>query len=152
MNFQSFQRFIGFSNGSDCVLAGLRVEEQNSDYESGIARLGEEHWRIRTARITPKKPGAFVALWKRDEDGSTRPFTAGEAEAGLLVFVEDQQRFGVFRFTAADLVALGYVSSGLHPGRRGFRVYPAWCTDLNAQALRTQRAQLPAFSEHRLQT
>ncbi|MFC8523647.1 MULTISPECIES: MepB family protein [Micrococcaceae] len=32
-------------------------------------------------------------------------------------------------------------------GKRGFRVYPAWCTDLISQASRTQRAQAAAFSE-----
>jgi hypothetical protein len=47
----------------------------------------------------------------------------------------------------SDAVALGYVSSDLHPGKRAFRVYPAWFTDLNSQASRTQRAQGAAFSE-----
>jgi hypothetical protein len=67
--------------------------------------------------------------------------------SGLFVFVEEQERFGVFQFTAAYLISLGYVSSDLHPGKRGFRVYPVWCTDLNSQASRTQRAQEAAFSE-----
>ena len=131
------------------TLAGpvIEVEEQNSDYESGVARIGEERWRIRTARITPTKSGAFVAVWKRGEDGATRPFSAEESMSGLFVFVEEQERFGVFRFTTAHLISLGYVSSDLHPGKRGFRVYPAWCTELNPQASRTQRAQGVAFSE-----
>lgn len=125
----------------------VHPEEQNSEYESGIALIGEEWWRIRTARITPTKPGAFVATWTRDDKGKTRPFTVDESQSGLLVFVADGEHFGVFRFTSEDLKSLGYVTSGHHPGKRGFRVYPSWCTGLNPQASRTQRAQASAFEE-----
>lgn len=145
VNFHALTRFI------DLVPANaqpvIQIEEQGSDYESGIALIGKEQWRIRTARITPAKPGAFVAVWKRNEGGSTRPFTADESMSGLMVFVEEQERFGIFRFTPAHLISLGYVSSDLRPGKRGFRLYPAWCTGLNAQALRTQRSQAAAFAE-----
>ena len=147
MKFQGFKRFLDLSDPGAAAQAVTQVEEQNGDYESGVARIGKEQWRIRTARITPAKPGAFVAVWRRVEGGSTRPFTADESLSGLLVLVQEQERFGVFQFTKAHLVLLGYVSSGLHPGKRGFRVYPAWCTDLNSQASRTQRAQAAAFSE-----
>lgn len=147
VNFHAFKRFIDLAPAPADAQPVIQVEEQNSDYESGVARIGKEQWRIRTARITPTKPGAFVAVWKRDEGGSTRPFTADESMSGLLVFAEEQERFGVFQFTTAHLISLGCVSSELHPGKRGFRVYPAWCTDLNPQASRTQRAQGAAFSE-----
>ncbi|MDJ0319907.1 MepB family protein [Pseudarthrobacter sp. PS3-L1] len=147
MNFHAFKRFIDLAPAPVDAQHVIHVEEQNSDYESGVARIGTEEWRIRTARITPTKPGAFVTVWKRGEDGSTRPFTADESMSGLLVFVEEHERFGVFQFPTADLILLGYVSSDLHPGKRGLRVYPAWCTDLNSQASRTQRVQGAAFLE-----
>ncbi|WP_284974420.1 MepB family protein [Arthrobacter sp. efr-133-TYG-104] len=88
-----------------------------------------------------------TAAVERVKVPTAKPFTAEESMAGLLVFVEEQERFGVFQFTTAHLISLGYVSSDLIPGKRGFRVYPAWCTDLNAQASRTQRAQGVAFDE-----
>jgi hypothetical protein len=147
VNFHAFKRFIDLAPAAVDAEPVVQVEEQNSDYESGVARIGNEQWRIRTARITPTKPGAFVAVWKRGKDGSTGPFTADESMSGLLVFVEEQERFGVFQFTTEHLTSLGYVSSDLHPGKRGFRVYPAWCTDLNSQASRTQRAQGSVFVE-----
>lgn len=146
VSFRAFNRFIDLAPIPAGALV-IQAEEQNSDYESGIARIRKEHWRIRTARITPTKPGAFVAVWTRGEDGPTRPFTAEESLAGLLVFVEDQERFGVFQFTTPHLISAGYVSSSMHPGKRGFRVYPSWCTELNPQASRTQRMQAGAFSE-----
>ncbi|MDR6638893.1 MepB family protein [Paenarthrobacter nitroguajacolicus] len=147
MNFHAFERFVARQSSPDDSRGVVHAEEQNSDYESGVALIDGQQWRIRTARITPTKPGAFVAVWKRDNSGSTRPFTAAESLSGLLVFVEVGERFGAFRFTPEQLISLGYVSSGSRQGKRGFRVYPPWCTDLNPQALRTQRGQAPAFVE-----
>lgn len=127
-------------------------EEQGSDYEAGTVTLDGQTWHIRTARVTPKKPGAFVAFWRRDDaTHETRPFEAGEVGAGLMVFVRDGERFGVFRFTAAHLGRLGITSGGgeaatrPRAGKRGFRVYPSWVSGLNPQATKTQRQQDPAF-------
>lgn len=114
-------------------------EEQGSDYEAGIVDIDGESWHIRTARTTPTKPGAFVAFWTRDRDGETAPFPLSEVGAGLLVLVEQDGRRGVFTFTPDLLTRLGIT------GKRGFRVYPSWCTGLNASATAAQRAQAPAF-------
>ncbi len=129
------------------VEATVSPEEQNGDYESGRASDESSTWRIRTARVTPTKPGAFVAVWRRAADGRTEPFDANDACDGLLVFVEDGPRFGVFAFTREHLAELGITRSPTRAGKRGFRLYPPWCRHLNAQATRTQRAQLPAFTE-----
>ncbi|WFR83718.1 MepB family protein [Arthrobacter sp. Y-9] len=122
-------------------------EAQNSDYESGVAQLRGASWHVRTARITPTKPGAFLAFWRRDDDGATAPFGRQDVGAGLLVFVEEEGRRGVFRFTDAHLEDLG-ITAGARPGKRGFRVYPSWCEGLNPQAAKSQRAQAPAFQEY----
>lgn len=124
--------------------AALTPDETNLDYAGRIARIGPDVWRVRTARITPTKPGAFVSVWRRAADGGTEPFPSDEDLAGLLVFVEDGDE-GVFRFTADHLLRLGITSGARASGKRGFRVYPPWVGDLNPQALRTQRAQAPAF-------
>lgn len=133
---------------SDAAIAATGVpEEQGGDYEAGRIQIDGAPWRIRTARITPTKPGAFVAVWRRGPDGSTEPFGDADDCAGLLVFVIDGPRFGVFRFTREHLRELGILSGSSSPGKRGFRLYPAWCTELNPQATRTQRAQAKAFTE-----
>lgn len=143
MNFHAYGRYLDLAGD----VRGTPVpEEQNSDYESGRVQIGSELWRLRTGRITPTKPGAFVAVWERDATGTTQPFRSDDVAAGLLVFVEEEDRFGVFRFTAAHLEVLGVTSSASKPGKRGFRVYPSWCADLNGPATRTQRAQSKAFS------
>lgn len=146
MSFAAFRRYansVGIALGPG---DGPSPEEQRSDYESGIVRLPDGLWRLRTARVTPTKPGAFAAVWERGEDGRTRPLQASDGILGLLVFVEVGERSGVFRFTSADLVRLGVARTGSQPGKRGFRLYPAWCSDLNPAARRTQREQAPSFT------
>ncbi|MBL3698802.1 MepB family protein [Leucobacter luti] len=139
--FERYQRRIGAEP------AHVLPEEQSSDYESGLATIGSGTWRIRTARITPTKPGAFVAVWRRSPSGATEPFESSDECAGLMVFVSDADRFGVFTFTREHLTKLGVVRSSRARGKRGFRVYPPWNTNLNAQAARTQRAQADAFAD-----
>ncbi|WP_278821686.1 MepB family protein [Corynebacterium stationis] len=143
MKFRRFEDYA-HEHGID---AEVLPEEQNSDYESGVATIEGAKWHIRTARNTPTKPGAFVAFWCRDKDGTTAPFKADEVISGLLVFVEQNGQRGVIRFTAEHLEALG-ITTGKHSGKRGFRVYPSWETNLNKQATATQRAQSPAFQEY----
>lgn len=125
----------------------VTAEEQNSDYESGLATINGQAWHIRTARTTPTKPGGFVAFWHRGPDGQTQPFDQSDPAAGLLVFIEQAGKRGVFRFTSSHLVELG-ITAGTRAGKRGFRIYPEWCTGLNKQAAATQRAQAPAFQRY----
>lgn len=144
VSFSSLDRYLQ-RDETGLVVEGPWSEEESSGYESGTVSLGGELWRIRTARVTPTKPGAFVAVWERGPDGTTRPFAAEDRATGLLVFVTEGSQFGVFRFSRALLAELGITSSARARGKRGFRVYPSWSTGLNGQAARTQRAQAPAF-------
>lgn len=146
VNFHALIRYRDIVGDQYGVIGAPVPEEQNSDYESGRVLIGKDSWRLRAARITPTKPGGFVAVWERDGGGVTQPFRVDDATAGLLVFIQEDQRFGVFRFTSDHLRTLRVTSSVSHPGKRGFRVYPSWCVDLNKQATRTQAAQAPAFS------
>lgn len=144
MGFGALEHYV---QTTGLTLTEVVAEEQNSDYESGCAKLEGTWWRVRTARITPTKPGAFVAVWGRTPEGVTAPFSEGDDCAGLLVFVSDEDHLGAFRFPTADLATLGTYSSQRSAGKRGFRLYPPWSTSLNPQATRTQRKQT-AFFEH----
>ena len=146
MEFRAFAEYAA-AVGQPEAVDTARPEAQNSDYESGVAEIDGGTWHLRTARITPTKPGAFLAFWRRDETGETAPFAADAVGAGLIVLVEQAGRRGAFRFTAEHLSALG-ITAGPRPGKRGFRVYPGWCDGLNASAMATQRAQASAFREY----
>lgn len=123
----------------------LTPEPDNAAYSAAILTVGDVRLRVREARVTPTKPGAFVSVWRRSPHGGAEPFPAADAVAGLLVLVADSPLAGVFHFTPEHLAALGVTSTPTTPGKRGFRVYPPWCDGLNPQASRTQRAQAAAF-------
>lgn len=143
----SFDAFEQYCRLTGVCFASPVTEEQQSDYEAGLVVIDGESWRIRTARVTPTKPGAFVALWHRDSSGETSPFEADENVAGVLVFVVEADRFGVFSFDTQHLLELGVLRSLKSKGKRGFRVYPSWSSNLNPQASKTQRSQSRAFTE-----
>lgn len=147
MPFTAFGRYLALSGDGAFLEEGPWGEEQRGDYESGLVRLKGETWRLRTGKVTPKRPGVFVAVWERDEHGEAQPFKVDAAVAGLMVFVEDQDRFGVFRITTAEQVKLGLIRTQSQRGKQGFRLYPDWCVGLNPQALRMQKAQASSFIE-----
>lgn len=130
------------------IAVSVVSESQSSDYESGLAQIDGFEWHVRTARNTPSKPGAFVAFWRRDIEGQSQPFSDDSMNSGLLVFVRNHAQRGVFRFSADHLAELGITAVGSQPGKRGFRVYPAWCEGLNPHAKAMQRAQSSAFEEY----
>lgn len=147
VTFSAFRRYVALEQLPPSVMHTVRAEEQSSDYESGTVILDSGLWRLRAARLTPTKPGAFVAVWRRLGDGTTAPFGGDDPAAGLFVFVEEGAHFGVFRFTTEQLAAFGVLRTDRSPGKRGFRVYPPWCAGLNRQAARSQAAQSVAYHE-----
>ena len=116
MAFSAFNDFCA----SKGITAEVVPEDQNSDYESGIATIGGGSWHIRTARNTPTKPGGFTAFWTRSSSGSTEPFDESNVLDGLVVFIKDAERRGIFRFTPTLLIQLGVVrsASSQAPGKR----------------------------------
>lgn len=100
--------------------------------------------KYRKAKITPKKVGCFVAIWKRDSDGKTIPFHISDSFDFYLIEVEDSENKGIFIFPKSILEKNKILSSDKE-GKRGFRLYPSWCEHLNNQAQKTQNWQLPYF-------
>ncbi|MDR4534781.1 MepB family protein [Glutamicibacter sp. PS] len=147
MQYAGLRRYLAQRGLPAESIETLEPEEQGSDYGAALLRVGQQRWRVRIGRVTATKPGAFVAVWQRGADGQTRPFHDGPKLEDLLVFVNEGPHSGVFHFTAQHQVELGIVRSHAQAGKRGFRLYPPWCHELNAQAKRTQRRQAPFFTE-----
>ncbi|CCQ16224.1 putative uncharacterized protein [Rhodococcus sp. AW25M09] len=141
--FDWYAREILDSTGTSAIVHG---DTTNAEYDGLIAQIHGERWRVRTARETPRKPGLFLAFWRRGADGTTEPFRSTDQD-GLLVLIDAGGRRAGFRFAADQLDRLGITASAAHPGKRGFRVYPAWSTGLNPQASRTQKQHAAAFFE-----
>lgn len=108
----------------------------------------------RTAKITPKKIGQFVTLWKRDKESrQTAPFHVEDNIDYVVIICLKNESYGRFLFPKKILIEKGILSSSTKEGKRGFRVYPNWDTPTNKQAIQTQRWQQQYFSTHlRLRT
>lgn len=99
----------------------------------------------RKAKITPKKVGQFVTVWRRNEEGITTPFNSSDSFDFYIILAEDQDRIGCFIFPKSILEAQGIVTTSKKEGKRGFRVYPTWDAPTSKQALKTQQWQQQYF-------
>ena len=103
----------------------------------------------RTAKLTPKKTGLFVTFWKRSTTKTTTPFDIADQFQYFIIICHEKLSSGVFVFPKLVLLEKRIISNSNKgiDGKRGFRVYPAWCTPTNKQATSTQKWQLQYFTE-----
>jgi hypothetical protein len=118
----------------------IAAEVDNADYGAAVASIGAQRLRLRVGRVTPRKVGLFVAVWRRSSAGPTEPFPADDVDH-LVILTRERQHTGQFVFPRSALRRHGIVSVAEQGGKRGFRVYPPWSRTDNAQATRTQAWQ-----------
>lgn len=99
----------------------------------------------RTSKVTPKKIGQFVTLWKRNPAGLPIPFDSEDDLKCVVILSKMDQHSGIFLFPKEVLIEKGILRS-LKEGKRGFRVYPAWDVPISKQAQKTQEWQSKYFS------
>lgn len=133
------------------IPCGLSITQTERDAECeeyhGFNLLcGQHRIKFRQAKLTPKKVGNFVALWKRNAaSGETEPFHLSDPFDFYVIAVHDEAQEGFFCFPKAALAQNGVLTFGEKEGKRGFRLYPAWVAPPNRQAQRTQQWQAPYF-------
>lgn len=127
------------------VLQELTAEEQNAEYEGCTFMLDESTVRFRTAKVTQKKIGQFVAIWEKDEHNKNRPFFYEQSPEFLVVNTFTVEHKGQFVFPKKVLLEKGVLSSKSKKGKMAIRVYPAWDTPASKQAIATQKWQQPFF-------
>lgn len=108
------------------------------------AQIGKLNIKFRQAKITPKKIGQFVTLWKRNSLGQTEPFHASDNFDFYIIATETASRFGVFLFPGSVLCDKHILTAKVE-GKRGFRVYADWDMPENSQATRTKEWQTAFF-------
>lgn len=123
----------------------LVADKESREYKACSFQLNELKVIARTAKITPKKVGQFVVVWKRIGDGPIQPFDEQDPIDFVVVNVRRGNEFGQFVFSRAILFAKGVFSNGLKEGKRAFRVYPPWDEPTSKQAIRSQLWQLDYF-------
>jgi hypothetical protein len=132
----------------DCCslkLTNYLLNKESKEYFACSYLLNEKKIISRTAKITPKKNGQFVVLWKRIDNGPIKPYHCFDAIDSVVVNVKDENYFGQFIFPKAELVNQGVFSTDLKEGKRAIRVYPPWVKVKSKQAIKTQLWQLKYF-------
>lgn len=133
-------------NNCDYVITNYQAELEGKDYDACRYELsGNKTIISRTAKITPTKIGQFVTLWKRDKNGITTPHSISDEFDFVIINAKDGEKVGQFVFPKSALITHGIISSDVHKGKRGFRVYPSWTNPNNRQAVATQLWQLKYF-------
>ncbi|MCC7007142.1 MAG: MepB family protein [Ottowia sp.] len=121
-------------------------DAEGHDYRACRFKLGEHRVAFRMAKITPKKIGQFVTLWKRlEQGGSIEPLDIADPIDFVVVHTSEAEHQGQFIFNKSCLIKKGIFSSKESPGKRAFRVYPPWSVPTAKQAINTQAWQRPYF-------
>ncbi len=123
----------------------LKIQKESNEYEACSFLLNNKLVIYRTAKITPKKIGQFVAVWKRNELGITTPYCINDNFDLMIISVRTIDHFGQFIFSKLALLENGIISSDFKEGKRGFRLYCSWDEVVNKQALKTQKWQSKYF-------
>lgn len=126
-------------------LANLKVE--SADYAACTFLLNGKVIKHRASKITPKKVGQFVAIWKRNTAGITAPYDDSDNFDFMIITSQSHDRIGQFIFPKSVLVMNGVVSVDQKGGKRGMRVYPPWVAVTSKQAEKTQQWQVKYFVE-----
>ena len=124
----------------------IQVELESSEYRAAHVQLLGKIIKFREAKVTPKKVGLFVTLWKRVQ-GMTVPYTQEDPVHFVLIVVREETQHGLFFFPKSTLIARGIMSTHKRGGKRGFRIYPPWTRTTNKQAQKTQAWQTSYFHD-----
>lgn len=122
-------------------VTGAEPDPESADYEGYNLACGDARIKFRKAKVTPKKAGHFVAIWKRSGSGDTVPFDLTDPFDYYLIAVEE----GIFFFPKAALAQNGVLTAGGREGKRGFRLYAPSVKAPNPTARRTQEWQVLYF-------
>lgn len=107
--------------------------------------INNQRIKFRVAKITPKKLGQFVTLWKRIGGGDIMPHDMEDPIDLFIITVRDVATSGQFVFPKAVLWAKGIVSKDGKGGKRAMRLCPAWDKPDNAQAKNRKLCNLIVF-------
>lgn len=137
---------ILFGN-SPTTISAISQDQEANEYSGYNFRANGSNFKFRKAKLTPKKNGQFVTLWKRNANKDTEPFHATDDFDFYIIVSEDAEKYGFFLFPKRELVKRNILSTDQKEGKRGFRVYPTWVLTENKQAEKTQQWQTRYFFE-----
>jgi hypothetical protein len=140
---------------------------ESSQYGGMVLSIDDKRIVYRKGKVTPDRPGAFLAIWKRpSSDNGNKPIPLESNDLDFLFIqverhssdndeISRSSNHGMFIFPVSLLIEKGIVSSAKKKGKAGFRVFPPWSQDRGSigtkvfsdSGKKTQRWQLPYFLE-----
>lgn len=126
-------------------LKNLKWNTESLEYGACSFELGDKKIQFRVSKITPTKNGQFVAIWKRNQEGTTEPFDISDEIDFIVITARNGNKLGQFIFPTTVLAEKGIISQNGKAGKRGIRVYPFWDKPGSKQAEKTQNWQLKHF-------
>lgn len=128
------------------IISHLQPDLECEEYLGHSFQINQLSIKFRKAKITPRKIGQFVTLWKRNpESKQTQPFTSEDPFDFYMIFCDHDDKSGFFFFPKQILIRKNILTTLSKDGKRGFRVYPTWYSPENKQAEKTQNWQKNFF-------
>ena len=121
------------------------IDDECLEYSGCSFKLDDLKVKFRQAKVTPKKVGLFVTLWKRNEENKTEPFSVNDSFDFYIIAVKQENHFGFFIFPKDILSEKSILTNSKREGKRGFRIYPDWTETENNQAAKTKAWQTNYF-------
>jgi hypothetical protein len=126
-------------------LSDLLIDKESIEYAACSFKINGQYIISRSSKITPKKIGQFVTLWKRINNGPIEPFNSSDKLNLFIVNTRYKNNFGQFVFPKSVLIKQGIITNNTKEGKRAIRVYPPWDKPTSKQAIKTQLWQLNYF-------
>lgn len=126
----------------------LRLDSYNQEYEGFDFCFEHDlnvQYRSRLAKKTSKKAGYFLAIWEKNSENKNVPFDIEKFPEYLVVNIMDGDQKGRFIFPKSILYSQGILSSPTEKGKMAFRIYAPWNKNLNSNASKVAKWQLPFF-------
>lgn len=126
-------------------VTNIAEDIEAKDYDGYNFDIGALKFKFRKSKITPKKVGQFVTLWKRNTHNQTQPYDEHDQIDYYVIATTDQEKSGFFIFPKTLLIEKNILASSSGDGKRGFRLYPYWAITTNNQATKTKSWQTAYF-------
>ena len=128
-------------------ILNYKEHPEAAKYDGCEFKIDNRKYIFRTAKVTPKKIGFFVTLWKRDKSNITVPLNKQDNFHALILVCTEESHKGLFLFSKEVLSIKGVLSTSnkAQDGKRGFRVYAPWSKPESKQAFATKTWQVNYF-------
>lgn len=134
-----------FSKLTNRKITAFVIDNECAEYFGCSFKLDELQIKFRQAKITPKKVGLFVTLWKRNAENKTEPYTIKDPFDFYIIAAKQENDFGFFVFPKDILSDKNILTNSKKEGKRGFRIYPYWAKTDNNLAAKTKAWQTNYF-------